>query len=182
MTTEITCAHCGKPAMKEVAWVNRSRRMGMNVYCSRVCSGLGRRVERTDEEWKRLKAEYDRERRTVLGAEMREQKREYHRRTYDPAKARERRKARASWHVEYCRKYYADPARKREKYEYDRQRRAEMTAGEYAECMILLTDLWKEIRRQQPSWYERAKTKGFLEKLNERKRNERAERRSRHTA
>lgn len=32
--------------------------MGVPIYCSRVCSGLARRVERTDEQKKKIKAEY----------------------------------------------------------------------------------------------------------------------------
>lgn len=178
----ITCSHCGKVAEKEIGAVNRARRVGPHLFCSRQCTALHRRIERSDDELKRMKAEYDARYRVALAAELAAKKRAYHRRTYDPAKAREVRKHRSFDHTAYCRRYYADPSRKHEKVEYDKRFRATKHVGEYWECMVLLTELWKEIRKQEPCWYERAKAKGFLDKLNERKRNDRRENREARTA
>lgn len=164
--------------MKEVGGVNHSRRIGAPIYCGRACSGLARRVSRSVEELKRLKAEYDKQYRAARRDELKRKKREYFARTYNPEQARAKRAPHMQRHVEYCRRYYADPKKKREKYVYDVERRARMTVGEYADCMILLNELWKEIRTQQPSWYERKKSAGYFDKINERKRNERASRRT----
>jgi hypothetical protein len=59
MKKAFICDHCGKTAYKEAAHINRSRKQGNNLYCDRECSRLGRRKNRTDEEKKQLKAEYD---------------------------------------------------------------------------------------------------------------------------
>ena len=152
--------------------MNRARREGRRLFCSRRCFGLDRRVHRSRAEKRRRKAAYDAVYQKENRARRLVQKREYHARTYDPKLARKVRKARSRYHVAYCRQYYADPAKKAAKVEYDKWFRNGKRVGEYAECAILLNELWKEIRKQEPSWYERAKAKGFLIKLQEKKRDQ----------
>lgn len=176
MPVAIVCPGCGSTAQKASSAVNRARKSGLQIYCSRACFVEGRRLHRTEDEKKRLKAEYDEQYRADRLEELKQQKREYFRRTYDPEKARKERATKMQRHVEYCRRYYADPARKKEKYEYDMQRRGEAYA-DFAEAWRLLMELQKEIRRQVPSLYERRKLTGYYDKINERKRHDRQERR-----
>lgn len=44
-----TCAYCGGDAQREIAHINRARKLGLNLYCSKKCFGLGRR-RRTPED------------------------------------------------------------------------------------------------------------------------------------
>ena len=69
------------------------------------------------------------------------------------------------------------PKKKAEKVAYDKRYRAVKWVGEYAECMMLLIELEKEIRTQEPSWYERAKAKGYYNTITERKHRDQAIRR-----
>lgn len=162
------CDHCGDPVPQSRGAINRARRMGKRLFCSRHCFGLSRRVERSADESRRLKAEYDAKRRASIASRLRQEKAEYHRRTYDPAKARARRKGRMAYHVEYCRRYYADPARKLEKFEYDVRRRGKEYA-DFAEAWRLLIELEREVRTRCPDKYERQKARGYFTRIRERK-------------
>ncbi len=75
------CAHCGTTASRRAGDVNRARRQGLQLYCDRRCSGLGRRVP--DEVKRANKAEYHRKRRAELGDEYRRQKRESYYRNHE---------------------------------------------------------------------------------------------------
>jgi len=44
---QITCSYCGSIADLPKGAVNRAKRVGANIYCNRVCSGLGRRKGKT---------------------------------------------------------------------------------------------------------------------------------------
>ena len=74
----IVCAACGEHCLKPTGAVNRARRAGLRLYCDRTCAGVGRRVERADDERRRLKAEYDAARRTAKADEIKRAKRAYH--------------------------------------------------------------------------------------------------------
>ena len=174
--TAIVCAFCGCLSQKNVSDVNRAARAGLRVFCSRKCFGLDRRVERSPEEAKRLKQEYDAARHVALAERLKAEKREYHKRTYDPVAARVKRKARTFDHTAYCRRYYADPTKKNEKVQYDIRRRAVQYA-DYAESWRLLIELEREIRTRVPDRYERQKGRGYFTKINERKRHDRQDRR-----
>ena len=54
---KVICAHCGNECQKESGHVNRSRKNGSPLFCSRDCSGARRRLNRSDDEKKALKAE-----------------------------------------------------------------------------------------------------------------------------
>lgn len=136
----VNCA-CGHPAMLEAGAVNRARRKGAPIYCTRECSGVFRRKNKTADQRKAEKAEYDRQRRAELADEIRAAKREYHKRAYDPVAAAEARKAKMPRHVEYCRR----PEYREWKREYDRQYRAKQEFGPFWEASLLLLDLQAEV-------------------------------------
>ncbi len=135
------CAHCGKTADKAAGHVKRARDRGLNLYCDRRCSGLGRRHHKTKAQRREEKRLYDIEYRANNPALLKAKKREYHKRTYDPAKAAVVRKANMTRHVEYCRQ----PEYRRKKKVYDRKHLAEKFFGPFAEAAMLLNDLNLEI-------------------------------------
>lgn len=176
MKVSIVCAHCRMSVYKESDAVNRARRNGAPTYCSRQCAGLARRVERSADERKQRKAEYDALYRTARADVLREKKREYFQRSYDADAAREKRKSRMPYHVAYCRRYYADPVKRREKFAYDVRLRGRQYA-EFAEAWRLLIELEREVRSRCPDKYERQKGRGYFTRIQERKHRDRQERR-----
>lgn len=162
----LRCQHCGDRFIRKRAEVRYRCRNGIkNAFCSRACTGARRRVNRTVEEKKALKAAYDVEYRAKNLARILRQKRDHHRRTYDPVRARAARRKRARWHVEYCRRYYADPKRKAKKVAYDLDRRA-AAYGEYAGAYKAALKLKREVLRRCPDRYERQKGRGYFHRVN----------------
>lgn len=135
------CAHCGKVAEKAACHVNRARERGLNLYCNRRCSGLGRRKGKTKAQRIAEKRAYDAVYRVKNLERIKANKKEHHKRTYDPVEAAKVRKDRMPYHVEYCRQ----PAYKAKKQEYDRKHRAS-EFGEFAEAYMLTIDLNREIK------------------------------------
>lgn len=137
------CAYCGKENDKWSGHVNRARAQGLKLYCNRLCSGLGRRTGKTDAQKREEKRLYD----IVYQAENREkrkaQKREYHKRTYDPEQAAIYRKSRMHKHVEYCRQ----PEYRAKKAAYDQKRR-DAEYGEFAEVARLTIDLNRAVKER----------------------------------
>ena len=88
-----------------------------------------------------MKAAYDARRRAELCDRLKAEKAAYHKRTYDPAKAAEQRKARMPRHVEYCRR----PEYRNWKVEYDRKYRAQKDFGDFAEVALVLRDIEAEV-------------------------------------
>lgn len=163
---KFNCAHCGKRADKPAGHVNRSRAQGLNLYCGRKCSGLGRRSEPKSKAQRKLaKRLYDQEYRRINRAMLKAKKRAYHVATYDPDKERVKRKARMPRHVEYCRR----PEYKRWKSQYDRQYRAR-EYGPFAEASLLVIDLNREIRTRFSSHEEKYEQNGTLNKARTRRR------------
>lgn len=136
------CAYCRKVGDKPANEFNRARRSGLNLYCNRRCSGLGRRMGKTKAQRVAEKAAYDAAYRASNAATLKAKKREYHKRTYDPAAAAVVRKANMPRHVEYCRQ----PEYRRKKKAYDRKHRATKLFGPFAEAAMLVNDLNIEIR------------------------------------
>jgi hypothetical protein len=139
---KFVCAHCGKPGDKLTGEVNRALKSGRNLYCGRECSGLGRRDGKTAEQRKLEKKLYDREYRLRDIEARKAKKRAYHLATYDPDKARVKRKAKMPQHVEYCRQ----PEYRRWKSGYDRKYRSKKFYGPFAEAAMLAIDLNREIK------------------------------------
>lgn len=135
------CAHCRKAGDKPKGEVNRARAAGLNLYCNRRCSGLGRRDGRTKAERVEAKRLYDLAYRAKNLDWIKSKKRAYFKRTYDPVKAAVERKKNMPRHVEYCRR----PEYKRWKTTYDRKYRAKKDFGPFAEAAMLLSDLNLEI-------------------------------------
>lgn len=142
---KIVCCFCGKSAKLLTSRVNRAKKMGLNIYCSRKCAGFGRRVNRTDKEKKRIKAEYDREYRIKNLEEIKREHHEYFKKTYNPKQAAIDRKKRMPYHIEYCRQ----PKYRKWKREYDQKFVARKKFGEYWESALLIKDIEHEYQQNE---------------------------------
>ncbi len=167
---ETMCPSCGNITAKPAQAINRSRRIGAPIYCSRECAGIARRCHKTKAQRIEEKRLYDIEYRRVHQGLLKTKKAERHRRTYDPVKAARERKKRMPRHIEYCRK----PKYKRWKSEYDRKYRALKSFGPFAEAFLLLTELDKRIS-ERISDYEARKENGTLAKIQQRRRQDYAD-------
>ncbi|MDX3926772.1 MAG: hypothetical protein QHC90_13335 [Shinella sp.] len=164
---QFNCAHCGKEADRPAGHVNRARAQGLNLYCSRLCSGLGRRNGKTIEERKEAKRLYDIEYRARDPEGRKASKAAYYQRTKDPVKEAAKRKERMPFHVEYCRR----PEYRAKKKVYDRQYRAHKHYGDFAECFLLVMDIRDECLSRMTD-YEIRLEKGTLNKALKRKRDD----------
>lgn len=134
---QFICAYCKKQSDKPTGHINRSKSIGAPIYCGRVCAGLGRRDNKTFEQKKSEKAQYDLDYRAKNLSLLKEKKRAYFQATYDPKKAAIERKVRMPKHVEYCRQ----PKYKEYKKRYDKKYLAKKHYGEFYEAAIILTDI-----------------------------------------
>lgn len=159
------CAHCGKEADRPAGHVNRARKRGDALYCSRECSGLGRRTNKTAEQRKEEKRLYDIKYRARDVEARKASKAEYYQRTKDRAKEAEARKRRMPKHVEYCRR----PEYRAWKKTYDRQYRAVKFYGDFADCFLLVMDIRDECLSRM-SDYEIRIENGTINKSLQRKR------------
>lgn len=164
---EFNCAQCGRVADRPAGHVNRSRACGMKLYCSRECSGLGRRVDKSADAKKAEKRVYDMEYRLKNREALRAKKADYHQRTYNPEKAAKHRRGRMPYHVDYCRR----PEYRAKKKTYDRRHRAEKHYGDFAECFLLVMDIRDECLSRM-SDYEIRVEKGTINKALKRKRDD----------
>lgn len=161
----IVCAHCGQDANKRTGEVNRAKAAGLNLYCSRFCSGMARRKAKSAEQRKEEKRLYDIEYREKNAADLKVSKAEYYQRAHDPVKEAIERKKRMPAHVEYCRR----PEYRQKKKAYDRRHRAENHYGEFSECAILVMEIRDECLSLM-SDYDIRLEKGTLNKSQQRKR------------
>jgi len=168
------CAHCGRKAKRPAGHVKRSRAQGMKLYCSRKCSGLGRRNKRTKTEKVEAKRLYDLEYRAKNLERILQRKHEYHLRIYDPVKEAVKRKKRMPAHVEYCRQ----PEYRKWKAEYDKKYRESRYFGPFAEAYLTLRQVETAIRERATD-YEVRQEKGTFGKSQQRRRRDGAESRSR---
>lgn len=136
---EIICPVCKCKADKSIGSINRAKRNGLSVYCSKKCAGLKRRKNRTSEEKKKLKSVYDKEFRTINVIRIKKEKSEYHKRVYDPKKAAIKRKKNMPRHVEYCRQ----PEYKKWKSQYDKAYKAKKSYGDFWECRLIIASIEK---------------------------------------
>lgn len=135
------------------------------MFCTRACAGVARRSDTTTDQRRAAKAEYDRQRRADLAEKLKAEKAEYHRRTYDPAKAAIVRKARMPRHVEYCRR----PEYREWKAQYDRQHRARKHYGDYAECFLIAMQIRAECLERMTDEEIRIASGTINKKLNRRR-------------
>lgn len=159
------CAWCKSESFTERGWLNRQKRRGQRSFCSRKCSGLARRINKTDAQKKEEKRLYDIEYRMKNREMLKQKKHEYFKRTYDPVEAAKYRKARMHKHVEYCRR----PEYKEYKRKYDRIYRAKKDYGEFWECHVLALDIRDEATKRS-SDYDMRLERGAVAKCQKRKR------------
>jgi hypothetical protein len=165
------CDWCGSLTAKPAGHVNRSRREGHGLCCDRRCAGRARRDTRTPEQRKSDKSAYDRQYRERNRAELKTKKAAYYKATRDPKREREIRMKRMPLHVEYCRR----PEYRAKKHQYDIER-VSSHYGEFAEAHRLLIELERVIRGKLPDKYERLRLRGYYERQNEKRREQRARR------
>lgn len=157
------CAYCGKEGDKSSGHINRANKQGLKLFCSRVCFGLNRRVNRTDEEWKKIKADYDKKRRAELKDVIKAKQKAYNESPAGRAMQKRHREKRKEQHAAYI---------KTEKYRkwkqvYDKTFHAKANYGEFWEAAIILNDIETIVKPQK---LEVKIQKGLLNKSTQRKR------------
>lgn len=162
----VRCPRCGIDFLTKAGRFNKAEKISAPLYCGKECASASRRVERTEEEKKALKAAYDREYRKRDPEAMKAYKALYYQETRDPERERAIRRAKMPQHVEYCRR----PEYKAWKHEYDIQKNAQ-EYGEFADAWRLLLDLEKEIRSQATA-YERRVANGYYTRNAQKRRRE----------
>lgn len=116
---------------------NRAMNAKGNIYCSKYCSGVARKGNKSIEQKKAEKKAYDEKYRREKQSIIKERKKEYFKKTYDPVKAAIDRKKKMPKHVEYCRQ----PKYKAYKKQYDRTYRAKLIYGEFYEAAIIVNEI-----------------------------------------
>ena len=117
----ITCQHCGKEADKETGHVNRARKNGNKLYCSKKCSADARRMTKAEKvEKKRI---YDIEYRKKNASKIKSRREKYYAENKEEIYARQREardndEARKK-HAEYCRR--PDQRKKERRNRYKRR-------------------------------------------------------------
>lgn len=162
---KIICAGCGIEVDKRASEVNRARRAGLRLSCNRACAGIARRSNKSTEQKRLEKKEYDVGYRAANLPDIKTKKRAYHKRTYDPAQAAAVRKVNMPRHIEYCRR----PEYRAYKQQYDRRYCAEKQFGPFAEAAMLLSDIDREVNSRATDYDVRVMN-GTLNKVQQRKR------------
>lgn len=133
------CGYCGCDFEMYVGHYNRAMKFGNKVYCSRFHSGLGRRDNKTLEQKKKEKAEYDKKFRYYHKEGIKEKKAAAFKKDYvaNPEKYRRERQRRYPAHLKYLQR----PEYKKYKHEYDQVFTAKKDYGLFWECSLLLKEL-----------------------------------------
>lgn len=141
------CAYCGKEFDKPTGEYKRSVKNGINMYCSREHSFLGRRTNETPEEKKKIKMWYD----LFIRASRTEDEYwlHYFQSAFsfhfdyaaNPDKYKKIRQQKQAYQNEYCRQ----PEYKEWKKGYDEQYRAKKDYGDWWEAAVALKNLDNEI-------------------------------------
>lgn len=165
---EIVCAHCGKKAFRYIGHVNRSNKLGNQLYCGRTCAGLGRRKNKSLEQKKEEKRLYDIEYRAKNFERDRPKRAAYFQLDYArrPEHYKKVRQRRMAAHVEYCRR----PEYRAKKHIYDRARYAKGKFGDWWENHVLVMQIGEECERHMSKYEIRLKN-GTLNKTLRRIRN-----------
>lgn len=137
------CTNCLIEFDVSVGHFNRAKKIGAPLFCCKACFFEFRKVDKPVEQKKLEKKLYDAEYRVRKAAEIKEKKREYFKRTYDPKSAAVQRKERMQQHAEYCRR----PEYKEYKRKYDEQHRAKKLFGEFFESVLLLKTIESEVEK-----------------------------------
>ncbi len=141
---KIKCPHCGKKVEKNVGYVNRAKKLGVPIFCSRV----SHRVNKTAKQKKEEKRLYDLQYREKNLEKLKEQKKQFFKIDYaaNPEKYRKIRKKRYPKHLEYLR----TPEYKEWKAEYDVKYLAKKYFGIYWESAIILKELEEHLLTIRP--------------------------------
>lgn len=158
-TIDLTCPHCSKGFTKRLADYTRAVKNGSRVYCSRSCSGLGRR--KSDAEKKEVKRLYDIKYREDNEDELKRKGKLY---CESPA-GRAMQKRQRDKNQEAHAKYIKTDRYRAWKKEYDKKHCAKKNYGEFWESAIILNDLEKQFDR-----YETRLANGTLTKSQQRRR------------
>lgn len=158
----LICPVCGVKYEKSIGHYNRAIKIGLRVFCSKICAGIGRR--KTIEEKKAVKAAYDKK--IYATKERKEARARYFKKAYkaNPEKYRDIRKKKYKKHLEYLR----TPEYKAWKKKYDIKYRCNKEYGEYGEAAILLFELEKLLKNNMPT--EMKFQMGITNKTQKRKR------------
>lgn len=145
---KIICAFCGKKNEKYIVHVNRAISIGAPVYCNKKCAGLARRDNKTSEQKKNEKAEYDKIYRQKNIKLIKNKKALAFKLDYaeNPEKYRQQRRRRYPKHLEYLR----TPEYRKWKQSYDETFRAKKDYGVFWECSLLLKELESWLLNNSP--------------------------------
>lgn len=141
----IICPYCKKEADIPKAYVLKARSVGAPKYCSKLCSGLARKIWRTDAEKKAIKKLYDEQYRTREYVKLQKNFAFHLDYRANPEKYRKERQRKMKAHIEYCRK----PEYKKWKKQYDHKFRLKKKYGEYWECASIMVSLDKTLNTKE---------------------------------
>ncbi len=137
MKTNCSYIHCGKEIDKPIGEINRAKKRNGKIFCNLQCAGAGKRLNRSEEEKKLIKADYDRKFRELNADKIKLAKHEYFKKTYNKEAAAIERKKNMPRHVEYCRR----PEYKEKKKQYDKIHAAKRFYGEYWESALIIDSI-----------------------------------------
>lgn len=160
----IVCSHCGKTVDKPKGYVTRALKIGAPQFCDKKCFGLSHRVDRTLEEKKLLKRDYDKQYRDKKAEIIKAKKKTYDQSLAGRAMQKRNRDKFKNNHLEYCR---TEKYRLGYKKNYDEKYHANKKYGEYFEAAIILHKIEEKI---QPELYNIKYNNGLLNKSQNRKR------------
>jgi len=161
----VQCSYCKTEVEKSTSHVNRAKKVGALLFCSKTCFGSSRRNCKTVIQKKEEKRLYDEEYRKKNAALLKAKKHDYFVKNYDPIKAALERKKKMAQHVEYCR----TPEYKEWKKKYDQGYRARKEYGEFWEVFLAVLEIDKEVEERQ-SKYEISIVNGTFNKAQTRRR------------
>lgn len=153
------CPHCKIECDIKAGYINRAKKLGVPKYCSKKCSGLARRNDKTTEQKKAEKAAYDK-----IYHKTDKRKESHKRYNETPAGRATQKRAREKlkeYHLEYCR----TPEYRAWKKDYDQLHVAKKHFGAFAEASLILEQISGLVDNR-----EAVQLKGTINKSQKRKR------------
>lgn len=170
------CAYCGEDLNKSTGHINRAKKQGLKLYCNRTCAGMGRRANKTSEQKRKEKAEYDKKYREINSELIKNKTRIYNQSEAGRAMQKRSREKKKDYHKKYCQ----TQEYKNYKRDYDQKYRAKNCYGEYWESFILIQEISNQydnrvIKNQNQlinksqirkrSWQQKIKIKNYLQRI-----------------
>lgn len=134
---KISCSFCGRDVEKSVGHINRAESEGRLMFCDRICFGLNRRKNKTTEQKKLEKSEYDKRYLAKNHDKIKAQNQIYNQTTSGRAMQKRNREKFKESH----KKYIKTPKYRAWKKVYDRKFQAKKQYGEFWESFLLLRDI-----------------------------------------